>query len=357
MRKVAVYGASALLVVSSIVGISYAQDTSTPAPSATEAAAAALPPITPLTQPSATRTFLGVSVSDAGTGVTVQRVSPGSPAEAAKLQVGDVILSANGTTVETASDLQKIVEAAASGDVVTLSVQRGTDTLSVPVTLATASVPPNIGLDGDGRDGRGGTFALPTDPLQVAELILHAQLEAVDGGYKVDAVPANNQFKLATDDVITQVNGTAIASVDWTTLIKPPTAPTDNSNNTAPNAPTPTTITLMVTRAGAETTLTGDLRFGRRGGFGGFGGFGDFGGFGGRGDNGQPGGRGGFPGGNGNGQPGGRGGFPGGNGGNFPGGNGGNGNNPPGGNGANGGNFPGGNGQPGGNGFPSSGSV
>ncbi len=161
MRKVAVYGASALLVVSSIVGISYAQDSSTPAPSATEAAASAQPPLTPLTQASAARTFLGVSVSDAGTGVTVQRVSPGSPAEAAKLQVGDVILSANGTTVETASDLQKIIEAAASGDVVTLSVQRGTDTISVDATLATFS---GRGPGFGGRLGQGGTFAFPTDP-------------------------------------------------------------------------------------------------------------------------------------------------------------------------------------------------
>jgi len=50
-----------------------------------------------------------------------------------------VILSVNGTAVDTAAELRAIIDAAASGDVVTLSVQRGTETLSIEATLATAS--------------------------------------------------------------------------------------------------------------------------------------------------------------------------------------------------------------------------
>src|SRR5215475_13508573 len=107
MRKLKVYGAAALLAVSAIAGgVTYAQETTaTPAAPATATAPTA-----------AQRTFLGVSVTDDGTGVTIARVLAGSPAETAKLQVGDVILSVNGTTVDTAADLRKIIDAAASGD-------------------------------------------------------------------------------------------------------------------------------------------------------------------------------------------------------------------------------------------------
>ncbi|MBI1257535.1 MAG: PDZ domain-containing protein [Chloroflexi bacterium] len=269
MRKFAVYGASALLVLSSAVGISFAQDTATPAPSATDVAAPAQRPA---------RIWLGVSVSDDGTGVTIQRVSPGSPAEAAQLQANDVILSVNGTTVDTADELRAIIDAAASGDVVTLSVQRGTETLSIEATLATTS----------GRIGMGmgpGAPALPTDSLQAAEWVLHVQLEAVDGGYQVTAVnPNDDDNTLVVGDVITQVNGTDIASLDWTTLMTPPTA-----NTAAP------TLTLTVLRDGTETTVEAQLhQFMGRGGRDGFGGQPGNGGPGGRGgNNGRPDGNGG----------------------------------------------------------------
>ena len=280
MRKFAAYGASALLVLSSAVGISYAQDSAPPAPSATEVAAPALMPA---------RIWLGVSVSDDGTGVTVRRVSSGSPAEAAQLRANDVILSVNGTSVDTAEELRAIIDAAASGDVVTLSIQRGSETLSVDATLATIS-----GRIGGLQVGQGAP-TLPTDSLQAAEWVLHAQLEAVDGGYQVTATN-NRMDTLAVDDVITAVNGTAIASVDWATLIAPPTDTT-----TAP------TLTLTILRDGTETSVEAQLfQFGGRGGRGGRGGHD------GQPGNGGPGGRGGN-----NNQPGGNGG-PNNDNGNFP---------------------------------------
>ncbi len=135
------------------------------------------------------------------------------------------------------------------------------------------------------------------DPLHVAENLLDADLESADGGYQVVAVHDNASFDLAVGDLITAVNGTPIASVDWTTLVDP-------SNQT--------TVTLTVQRDGSEVSLDGQLvPFGRRGGFpGGFngqpGGFPPGGQRGnGQPDNGQPGGNGqpgnGQP--NGNGQP------------------------------------------------------
>jgi len=72
--------------------------------------------------------------------------------------------------------------------------------------------------------------------------VLHAKLTAVDGGYQVTEVNGtSSDTTLVVGDVITQVNGTAIASADWATLIVPPTDAT-----TAP------TLTLTVLRDGTE---------------------------------------------------------------------------------------------------------
>ena len=261
MRKYVAYGAAALLVLSGGASALYAQD----------ATATVTPPVA--AQVAVQTTWLGVSVKDDGTSVTIERIAPGSPAETAKLQVGDVITAVNGKAVATSAELQAIIDAAASGDVVSLSVTRGTDALSVDVMLASRPARGNRGM-----------MALPTDPLQAAEFVLHAQLEAADGGYQVVSVDGRNQFQLAVGDVITQVNSTDITSADWKTLL-------------TPVATGPNTLTLTVTRAGAATTLQGQLgRFGGRGN-------------GPRGNNGQPGG--GPPNGN-NGQPGGNNGQPGG---------------------------------------------
>ncbi len=279
MHKLKAYGAAALLAAYVIAGgVSYAQDsTATPAPASTQAASAPA---------QAQRTWLGVAVSDDGTGVTITRVVANSPAATAQLQVGDVITAVNGTAVDTAADLQKIIQAAAVGDKVTLTIERNSAQSSVDVTLGSQPV--------------GGP--LFNDPLRMAERALGAQLESAADGYQVTAVDSNSPFSLQVGDVITQVNGTAIASLDWRTLFAPPSGDT----SATPTAPT---LTLTVERNGASVTVSGQLTMAGRGGF--------------------RGGRGGQPGG-----------FPGG----FPGGNGGQ----PGGNPPNG--FPGSNGQPNGNG-------
>src|SRR5579871_3671510 len=121
MHKLKAYGAAALIAASAIAGgVSYAQDAaSTPTPSDTTTNAAA-----PAQAQAQQQTWLGVTVNDAGTGVTITQVIPNSPAATAQLQVNDVITAVNGTTVDTAADLQKIIQAAASGDKVTLTIER-----------------------------------------------------------------------------------------------------------------------------------------------------------------------------------------------------------------------------------------
>ncbi len=81
--------------------------------------------------------YMGVSLSDVdnGGGARVERVMPGTPADAAGLQAGDVVVEANGTKVTNGSDLRGVVSAGLPGDELTLRVERGGSEKTVTVTL------------------------------------------------------------------------------------------------------------------------------------------------------------------------------------------------------------------------------
>ncbi|EGV52433.1 DegQ family serine endoprotease [Candidatus Endoriftia persephone] len=68
-------------------------------------------------------------------GALVARVLPGSPASKAGLQVGDVILSYNGTKLKSSSDLPPLVGASPIDRPVAVTVQRGGRTLEVMVQI------------------------------------------------------------------------------------------------------------------------------------------------------------------------------------------------------------------------------
>jgi S1-C subfamily serine protease len=72
-------------------------------------------------------------------GALVQEVSPNSPAAKAGFQNGDIIVAADGKALKGAGELRKLLRDHKPGDKVTLSVRRGDQTLTVPVTLAEAS--------------------------------------------------------------------------------------------------------------------------------------------------------------------------------------------------------------------------
>ena len=68
-------------------------------------------------------------------GALILSVQPGSPAEKAALQVDDVIVSLNGTTITSPSDLHAAVHPLKPGDQVALGIYRGTARMTVSVTL------------------------------------------------------------------------------------------------------------------------------------------------------------------------------------------------------------------------------
>ena len=95
----------------------------------------------------ASHAMLGAFIQDSnankdGTGFSVgakiAKLMPNSPALKAGLKVGDVVTEFNGKVVGGASDLTADVRLLAPGTTVTLTVQRGSQTLTIPVTLGNA---------------------------------------------------------------------------------------------------------------------------------------------------------------------------------------------------------------------------
>ncbi len=70
------------------------------------------------------RAYLGVTIGDTGTGVYVNGVSAGGPAAKAGLQVGDVIVAADGRATLTSDALGTVLAGLKPGQTIKLTVQR-----------------------------------------------------------------------------------------------------------------------------------------------------------------------------------------------------------------------------------------
>ena len=81
------------------------------------------------------RGWLGVSVEDSGTGVTVAGVERTSPAARAGIRQGDTILGVNGEHIETSRGLIRTVAAVPPGKGVSLSIRRQGRDMDVSVTV------------------------------------------------------------------------------------------------------------------------------------------------------------------------------------------------------------------------------
>jgi putative serine protease PepD len=95
----------------------------------------------------ATHAVFGASVDDATTGgstlltsgATITQLAPGGPAEAAGLQVNDVITTVGGQQVESADALIAAIRSAPPNTAVDITYSRGTSSNTVTVTLGSAT--------------------------------------------------------------------------------------------------------------------------------------------------------------------------------------------------------------------------
>ncbi|MBU6422987.1 MAG: trypsin-like peptidase domain-containing protein [Chloroflexota bacterium] len=82
-----------------------------------------------------------VGIASSVKGVLVSRVVSGSPADKAGLRARDVITAIDGQALTDESSLARIVDSHKPGDTVSLSVRRGSETLTLKATLADTPSP------------------------------------------------------------------------------------------------------------------------------------------------------------------------------------------------------------------------
>ena len=81
--------------------------------------------------------YLGVSIDSSASNALITGVRSGTPAANAGLKAGDVVTSLGGTKISTPDELASAVNAHKPGETVTLTYERGGQSHSVQITLAT----------------------------------------------------------------------------------------------------------------------------------------------------------------------------------------------------------------------------
>ncbi|KXK20138.1 MAG: 2-alkenal reductase [Chloroflexi bacterium OLB15] len=156
----------------------------------------------------AARPFLGVRLTEGANGVEVVAVGEGSPAEAAGIEAGDILVRIGDAEVTTVDEAAAAVAALAVGDTVSITVQRDGEAQSFDATLVeapaanTREARPGRGDRDDRREeiiGRLGGFNFEYDS---------ETNQWVVGEVAEDS--ALYEAGLRSGDVITAVNGEAL---------------------------------------------------------------------------------------------------------------------------------------------------
>ena len=84
----------------------------------------------------AVHAYLGVSLDGSASSARVADVRPGTPAAKANLRAGDVVTAIGNTSVSSAEELTRAIDAHKPGETVTVKISRGGNTVTAQVTLA-----------------------------------------------------------------------------------------------------------------------------------------------------------------------------------------------------------------------------
>jgi len=151
---------------------------------------------------------------DRPVGALVNRVEPGSAAERAGIEVGDVILEVNGRNIEVFSDLPPIVGSVRPGEEVSLTVSRWGETQELTVELDERDEDQQTNDRGETQDIE------PTNALGLSvEELSDDQLrraEGIDGGLLVTAVDSDNAYRagIRRGDVIRMINNQQVRTME-----------------------------------------------------------------------------------------------------------------------------------------------
>ncbi len=141
-------------------------------------------------------------------GALIASVEPGSAADKAGLQAGDVVTAVDGAEVAESSDLPRIIGEKRPGAVVKLQIWRNGSSKIINVTLDEMNPELTVGASADGDVG--GTLGLKVRPLSREE----ASQMGVHGGLAVDAVSGGaERAGLQPGDVILALNNQPVTDI------------------------------------------------------------------------------------------------------------------------------------------------
>ncbi|MDZ7811714.1 MAG: DegQ family serine endoprotease [Ideonella sp.] len=152
-------------------------------------------------------------------GALVQGIEPGTPAEKAGIEAGDIIVKVDGKTIEKAGDLPRIIGATKPGSKATLQVFRRGSTREISLSVAE--------LEADKARASSPTEATPASPVKttlglgVVDLTDAQKRELkLKGGVRVESVegPAA-RAGLREGDVITLIDNTEVSDVKQFTAL------------------------------------------------------------------------------------------------------------------------------------------